>query len=31
MRTRLFLICMLCAALAAVVSAHDLFLKFDLR
>jgi hypothetical protein len=29
MRIRLLLICALCAALAAVISAHDLFLKFD--
>jgi len=29
MRTRLLLICALCAALAAMVIAHDLFLKFD--
>lgn len=29
MRARLFVICMSCAALAAVAAAHDLFLKFD--
>jgi uncharacterized GH25 family protein len=29
MRTRFFLICVLCAALTAMVSAHDLYLKFD--
>lgn len=29
MRTRLLLLCALCAVLATVVSAHDLFLKFD--
>lgn len=29
MRIRLLLLCALCAALAAMISAHDLFLKFD--
>jgi hypothetical protein len=29
MRIRLLLICALCTALATVISAHDLFLKFD--